>query len=62
MGNFPLSRSLPTIWMISKDDNYVECNVRNPHWPLYKRLVLLKYSYTAFSNIFENAGNSDIGL
>ena len=50
----------------SKDANSVECKVRNPHWVLYKRLFILKYSYscikTAFSNIFENAGNSDIGL
>ena len=66
MGNFPLSRSLPMISIISKDANSIECEVRNPYWLLYKRLFLLKYSYsyikTAFSNIFENAGNSDIGL
>ena len=66
MGNFPLARSLPMISIISKDANSVECKVRNPYWLLYKRLFLLKYSYsyikTAFSNIFENAGNSVIGL
>ena len=66
MGNFPLSRSLPMISIISKDANSVECKVRNLYWLLYKILFLLKYSYscikTAFSNIFENAGNSDIGL
>ena len=66
MGNFPLSRSLPMRSIISKDDNFVECKVGNPYWLLYKRLFLLKYSYscikTAFSNIIENAGNSDIGL
>ena len=66
LGNFPLSRSLPMISIISKDTNSVECKVRNPYWLLYKILFLLKYSYscikTAFSYIFENAGNSDIGL
>ena len=66
MGNFPLSRFLTMISIISKDAKSVKCKVRNPHWLLYKRLFLLKYSYgcikTAFSNIFENAGKSDIGL
>ena len=55
MGNFPLSRSLPMIPIISKDANSVECKVRNPYWLLYKRLFLLKYPYscvkTAFTNI-----------
>ena len=66
MGDFPLSRSLPIISIIFKDANSVECKVQNPYWLLYKVPFLLKYSYscikTAFSNIFENARNSDIGL
>ena len=66
MGNFPLATSLPMISIISKDANSVECKVRNPYWLLYTKDFLLKYSYscmnTAFSNIFENAGNSDIGI
>ena len=42
----------------------VKCEI---HTGFYiQKIFLLKYSYscmnTAFSNIFENAGNSDIGI
>ena len=53
MGSFPLSRSLPMISIISKDANSVECKVRNPYWILYKRLFLLKYSYSCIKQPFQ---------
>ena len=54
MGKFPLSRSLPMISIISKDAISVECKVRNPYWLLYKRLFLLKYSYSCVKTVFSN--------